>query len=136
MNIEQWLEQIPKKHARHFYAAYTAALCSPGVGNASFRHGAVLADKKVVVAAGFNSYKTHPNLSEHTDFPHLHAEQSAMFRRGLENCTGLDLYVIRVRRDGSIGYSKPCDVCCHFINEAGISNVYYSAENHMVKGRN
>lgn len=131
MYVEEWLNNIPKKHKRHFYAAYAAALSGEGVGNASFRHGAVLTNKKIVISAGHNSYKTHPNLAEYTDFPHLHAEQHALFKHGMDNCGGLDLYVIRVRRDGSIGYSRPCDVCQHFITEAGISTVYYSAENHV-----
>lgn len=112
-----------------FHAAHAMALKSRGVGghkNSSFRLGAVLCDKNRIVAVGNNSYKTHPVLRHLTKWPCIHAEQDAIFSRGLDNCQGLDLYVCRVKRDGSIGMSKPCAVCSKLIEAVGIRKVKWT----------
>lgn len=108
--------------------ARTAALTTSGVHSSKgsrFRLGAVLVDK-YVVCSGVNSYKTHPLLRHRTQWPHLHAEQHALFRYGLDNCKGLDLYVCRILADSSMALSKPCKVCTQFIIEAELRTVYYS----------
>ncbi len=107
--------------------AHTAAKAGPGVGMGSFRLGAVLvANHHKIVAAGFNQLKTHPRLAEVSDHPYIHAETHAMFRFGLENCRGLDLYVVRIGRRGERRMAKPCSTCMWFITEYKIKDVYYS----------
>ena len=114
---------------KFFDAAKAAALASEGVGKRkNFKHGAVLVHKNTVIASGFNSYKTHPIMAKYTHFPHLHAEQKAIIRAGLDNCEGLDLYVVRVDRRKRFAMSKPCRVCKKLIDEVGIRNVYYTDE--------
>ena len=117
------------KQVHKFLAhARTAAMSTEGVHasrGSRFRHGAVLVDKHVV-CAGVNSYKTHPLLRYKTQWPHLHAEQHALFKYGLDNCAGLDLYVCRILANNNMALSKPCNVCTGFIIEAGIRTVYYS----------
>lgn len=127
MKFDDWIQTLsPIFNIRGFTAAYGAALAGPGVGQGEFRHGAALMDGARVVSAGFNSYKTHPLLADKTEFPYLHAEQHAMFKYGLDNCTGLELFVLRVGKQGDIYMSRPCDVCQHFIKEAGLSRVNWS----------
>ena len=128
MKIDEFLETKiwDKRDRRMMYVAYGAALASPGVGpNNNFRLGAVLVDGPRVVSVGFNSYKTHPKLITYTEYPYLHAEQAAIFKHGMENCEGLDLYVIRVLRDGRAAISDPCPVCKQLIEDVGIGGVYF-----------
>jgi len=117
------------KNARKYFShARTVALASEGVGGSSstrFRLGAVLVDR-YIVSSGINSYKTHPRLKGLTQYPFLHAEQHALFKYGIENAAGLDLYVCRVMANGRLAMARPCYVCMHFIKTAGLNKVYYS----------
>ena len=115
---------------KFFEAAKAAALVSEGVGKRkSFKHGAVIVKKNQVLASGHNSYKTHPLMAKYTPFPHLHAEQKAIINLGLDNCAGLDLYVVRINKQKDFMMSKPCSVCRMLIDKVGIRNVYYTDEN-------
>jgi deoxycytidylate deaminase len=108
-------------------AARAVALLSPGVGaNNNFRLGCVLVNKNMVVSSGFNSYKTHPALYYLTKYPYLHAEQAAILKRGLDNCKGLDMYVVRILKDGTLATSKPCKVCASMIKDVGIRRVVWT----------
>lgn len=126
MKFGEWIGYVPSELQPGFRSAYAAALCSPGVGQGNFRHGAAILDKTVPVSVGYNSYKTHPKLADVTPYPYLHAECHSMFKYGIDNIEGLDIYVIRVTNTGAIAMSKPCSVCSFFIEEARIRNVYYS----------
>ena len=107
--------------------AHTACKASPGTGLGVFKLGAVLVkDNKRIISAGFNQLKTHPKLAEFSDWPYIHAETACIFKRGLKNCKGLDLYVVRLGKKGDRKLAKPCSICMHFIDEARINKVYYS----------
>jgi tRNA(Arg) A34 adenosine deaminase TadA len=112
---------------------YAVALSGNGVGGRTgnnFKLGAVLFDSRGrVVSAKVNSLKTHPLLTRFTKYPFLHAEQAAILSQGLDNCRGLNLMVLRLRKDNSIGGAKPCEVCSNMIKLAGIRTVYYSCDN-------
>jgi deoxycytidylate deaminase len=117
---------------KFFAYARTAAMCSAGVSRGLFRHGAVLVRRNTVISAGFNQYKTHPNLVINITLdytPYLHAESHCLFKYGLDNSSGCDMYVIRLKRDNSIGLSKPCENCHFFIREANLRKVYYTTNN-------
>lgn len=45
------------------------------------------------------------------------------------NLKGKDIHVIRFRRNGSIGMSKPCEFCQKMIESVGIRRVYYTDDN-------
>jgi deoxycytidylate deaminase len=109
-----------------FKYAVGAAMCSPGVGQGHFKHGAILVKNNVVLSAGFNQYKTHPKLTEKTEWPYLHAETHAMFKYGLENLEDTKLYVVRIRPNNLIGISKPCETCQYFICKTGVKEVHYT----------
>lgn len=95
-----------------------------------------------------NLIKTHPYLARFTDFPFLHAESHVILRHGLDNCAGLDMLVIRKRKDSlsqsstgddeapvssGLTMSKPCDTCRALIKLAKIRHVYYSDWNGDIK---
>jgi tRNA(Arg) A34 adenosine deaminase TadA len=95
-----------------------------------YRMGAVLVKGKTVIGAGCNR-NDHPKLrrwrSRHL-FPHtgLHAEMAALWGCDWKALPGTRLYVVRVKRDGSLAMAKPCKVCEELIGWAGIRKVYYS----------
>ena len=115
---------------KFFIAAKAVSMNGNGVGagRKAFRLGSVLVNKNSIVSVGNNSYKTHPLLKDRTEWPFLHAEQHAIIRRGLDNCEGLDLYVVRILKNFNYAISYPCDVCKQLIKEVGIRNVYYIDE--------
>jgi tRNA(Arg) A34 adenosine deaminase TadA len=108
------------------------ALSSPGVGGrkgTTFRLAATLFDKKgKIISSGVNSYKTHPRLAPFTSFPFIHAEQACILRVGLDFCEGLNLMVVRVKGDDSLGLAKPCVVCRGLIRNVGIKGVWFTNE--------
>ena len=112
---------------KFFTAAKAVSMNGNGVGagRKAFRLGSVLVNKNSIISVGNNSYKTHPLLKYRTKWPFLHAEQHAIIKRGLDNCEGLDLYVVRILKNLSYAISYPCTVCKVLIKEVGIRNVYY-----------
>ena len=112
-----------------FETARAVAMTGVGTGpRRSFRHGAVLVKKNRVVSVGLNSMKTHPILSRFTLWPYMHAESNAIIRHGLDNCEGLGLYVVRIDRNNDYMMSKPCRACRGLIEQAGLSDTYYTDE--------
>ena len=112
---------------KFFIAAKAVSMNGSGVGagRKAYRLGSVLVNKNSIISVGNNSYKTHPLLKHRTEWPFLHAEQHAIIKRGLDNCEGLDLYVVRILKNLSYAISYPCTVCKILIKEVGIRNVYY-----------
>ena len=112
---------------KFFIAAKAVSMNGSGVGagRKAYRLGSVLVNKNSIMSVGNNSYKTHPLLKHRTEWPFLHAEQHAIIKRGLDNCEGLDLYVVRILKNLSYAISYPCTVCKVLIKEVGIRNVYY-----------
>ena len=112
---------------KFFIAAKAVSMNGNGVGagRKAYRLGSVLVNKNSIISVGNNSYKTHPLLKHRTEWPFLHAEQHAIIKRGLDNCEGLDLYVVRILKNLNYAISYPCTVCKVLIKEVGIRNVYY-----------
>jgi len=116
-------------------AAKAVALSGPGINRGrnrnAFKCGAVIVSRKAIIAARFNSYKTHPQLIKFTPYPFLHAEQAAILACGigfLRRQKGLKLYIARTKKDHTLALAKPCSVCQAMISEAGIKEVYYSTK--------
>lgn len=127
MFIEYFLSSLSPRLRIPFTAAYAVALAGPGVGsNKNYRLGCVVAKRKRVVSAGFNSYKTHPVLIKYTAYPYLHAEQAALISYGLDSCKGMDIYVIRITKANQIAIAKPCDICLNIISTCGINTIRYT----------
>ena len=126
---------MKRRHNRYIQAAYSVALASPGAGgkNGRFRLGAILVDKKAIIAANFNSLKTNPKLCAFYEYPHTHAEAGAILSAGLNNCRDKILYVVRIRRDNTLAMAKPCGECQKLIQHVGIKKVFYSTSNGVVE---
>lgn len=106
------------------------------------RLGAVLIYKGKVMSVGWNSTKTSPlqkDLNRLRDFPvdcgeahhTLHAEVACLTKaRDLDIDWGrANLFIYRVKKDGSSGLSYPCKGCMALIKSMGIKNIYFSTEN-------
>jgi len=94
------------------------------------RLGAVVVRKKHVIGAGYNR-ENHPFLYRHQVLKlhpkhGMHAEVSALY--GADNVEDGILYVVRMRKDDSIGMAKPCDSCIQFIRICGVKRVIYSEQ--------
>jgi deoxycytidylate deaminase len=57
-----------------------------------------------------------------------HAEMNAIYRVPKSQVKNAVMYVWRVRPDGTLGLSKPCEKCQRLIRKRGIRNVFYSTE--------
>lgn len=106
------------------------------------RLGAVLIYKGKVVSVGWNSTKTSPlqrQLNRYRGYDvdaseahnTLHAEVSCLTKaKDLDIDWGrANLFIYRIKKDGSSGLAKPCKGCQALIKSMGIKNVYYSTEN-------
>lgn len=108
--------------------------------NQKTRLGCVVIYKNKVISVGWNMNKTNPlqqelNLYRGFDstvaYNSLHAEVHALLK-----CKNLDidwrrvnLFVYRIKKDGTRGIAKPCEACEALIRSMGIREVYYSTAN-------
>ena len=60
----------------------------------------------------------------------IHAEFAAMLKiKNMNiNFKHVNLFVYRIKKDGSTGYSRPCPACMGFAKSLGIKHIYYSTE--------
>jgi len=95
--------------------------------NRLYKIGAVLVKGKSVIGAGCNR-GDHPKLRRWRSRNYslhigLHAEMAALWQT---EAKGGILYVVRLRKDGTLGLAKPCKICRELIKEKKIKKVYYS----------
>lgn len=115
---------------RPWRAARRAAASSKG----GFRLGAALYRGNKVIKVGYNlqgSLKSHPIVAQWTDregYKSLHAELHALVGLHPSKVRGCDVYVFRIRRDGSQGCAKPCNNCRSELARRGIYRVYYTED--------
>jgi pyrimidine deaminase RibD-like protein len=76
-------------------------------------HVAILYLAGEIVAIGFNKGE-------------MHAEEMALLKLRMARGRASVLRSIRIRRDGRLGASQPCEECFKRIQESGIRQVYYS----------
>ena len=106
------------------------------------RLGAVLIYKGKVMSVGWNSNKTSPLQRElnryrgydvDSSIAHntLHAEVACLTKvKDLDIDWGrANLFIYRIKKDGSAGLSYPCKGCMALIKFMGIKNIYFSTEN-------
>ena len=98
-----------------------------------FRFGCVALDKRgYVLSVGMNNEKTHPyqaKLSTKQGNPHaiyLHSEIATILKAREKVHT---LIVVRLLRNGTPGYSKPCHICEEAIRLAKIKQTVYFDKN-------
>jgi len=99
--------------------------------NLRYRHVAFILRGKTYISVGWNKRKTHPNLKRYSYRPHcdcIHAEMDAIIKHGKTDCSQNSMIVMRIRKDGSVGNSKPCKGCQRLIDFMGFKEVWYSGE--------
>lgn len=82
-------------------------------------------------SVGYNDFhKSHTLIGKINPLKRLHAEVDAVSNLkhnwDLKNAY---LVVARIRKDGSLGMSKPCSICVEVLKSKGINTVYYTTDN-------
>ena len=127
---------ITNKDYRYFEVAKSIAKTS------DYRRtkiGAVVVyKKKIILAVGCNTYKTHPiqkyynkyRFSEDSCRAHtLHAETQALLKISKYddiNLSEATIYTYRDLADGSLAKSRPCKSCMNIIKDYGIKRICYT----------
>lgn len=81
---------------------------------------AFVVDGDTIISVGYNRKR----FSADGKFT-FHAEESALFKAG-RRAKGKILYVIRFRKDGTIGIAKPCKDCEYMSKKYEIRRIFYS----------
>ena len=111
----------------HFQLAARAAIRS----DSKFRLGAVLARRTRAISIGWNDMgKTHPVMNKFSEnkpwSPGIHAEIDACLGVNRDDLDGAQIYVVRLKRDGSLGMARPCGVCARILKDMRIEIAYFS----------
>lgn len=92
-------------------------------------HAAVIVSGGRVQSVGINKHKKNGFIKsfQHHDFCNTHAECDAVLKaRRKIDLRNAKIYVARLRKDGQIGNSKPCEMCALVLQRYGIRRVYYT----------
>lgn len=99
---------------------------------AKFRHAAICLDKRgQIVSWATNSRKTHPVQAEYAKRTgkeqkvSLHAEIAALIRARDDIET---VVVARINKRGELRNSKPCPICRLALEEAEVSEIWFSTD--------
>jgi tRNA(Arg) A34 adenosine deaminase TadA len=76
-------------------------------------HGAILLRNGKPIAQGHNSGR-------------IHAEHQVLNKAWRNDVTDTTLLIVRVRKDGTLGNSRPCSLCTQRLIQAGIKKVVFS----------
>lgn len=93
-------------------------------------HAAIIVKGGRILSSGTNNKKR--NKFVHLHYAHysgFHAESAAIYRALHEHKTDLKdavVYVVRVRKDGSVANSKPCKHCQKLLTKYGVRRALYS----------
>ena len=95
-------------------------------------------NKKRLLKIGINSKKTHPRNLRYNYLDRkgrsrrhlvtIHSELAVIIKLGLEDCSHIDFYVLRIDNNNNLNYSKPCSGCQDLFNQVGYKNIYYSTK--------
>ncbi len=107
------------------------------------RLGCVITYKNKILSVGWNLQdKEHPLQKQYNKYRNydpeastsrntIHAECHALIRtKNLDvDWSKANIFVYRIKKDGSKGLAKPCPACEAMIKAKGIKNIFYSTEN-------
>lgn len=105
-----------------------------------FNHGEIKWWDKVTIGMNHQSCNNHL-----THLPSIHAEHSALqklikinrHRKIITSSTKIDMVVLRISKQGKLGYSRPCKRCLikmtSLENHIKIKNIYYSDSDGTIK---
>lgn len=103
--------------------------------NSTMTHklGAVLVKGGSVINVGFNQSSTHRFARKFGKHYTRHAELNCILGIPRSKTAGATVYVIRVKKDGSYGMSKPCKLCEDVLVFVGIKKVYHTDNQGFIK---
>jgi len=104
------------KDIKFWHEAFLEALKG---SHSKFRHGAILVKHNKVISYGRNRDTFRQNRC-------IHAEEDAIKGCNKKLCIGATMFVVRVKKDLTLGLSKPCKRCSVMIGKAKIEQVFYS----------
>jgi len=96
---------------------------------------AAIVHKGKIISFGKNQNKTHPDAafySKHDEAIYLHAEVDAINKAKKKlsaeelSSSSTELYIVRMKQNGTLGLSLPCSGCSRCISDHGIDRVVYS----------
>lgn len=90
------------------------------------RLGCVIVKKNRIVGLGFNSNKTSPHSPD--KFKTIHAEFDAICGISPNDLKDSTAYILRIRKDGSYGMSKPCETCLLILKHCGVERICYTTQ--------
>lgn len=109
------------------------------------RVGCVVAYKGDVLAAGWNSNKTHPVQAHYNQYRNLrpsaapspaqlHAETAALVQLRNEDIPWdkVDVFIYRLRRDRPHGMARPCAACQRYMRDLGIRSIWYTGDDSYI----
>lgn len=114
-------------------ALFNRSACS----NGRTFHCCFAVKKGKVLAIGINDYKrkldgynrrfktTVKFYGEDSYHLSLHAEISALLKLGLEDCTGIEFYNVRLNKGCHCCHSAPCDNCIRMLKIVNAKRLYY-----------
>lgn len=103
------------------------ALVPSNRSESCFFHVAAIFQRNKILSIGQNSFKTHPIAKKYGHRNSiLHAEVAAIIRHGLEDCSGLNMAVLRINRKNDLTISKPCPCCQSIITNVGFKKVFFT----------
>ncbi len=91
-----------------------------------YKHGACLLKGGKVCAFGKNKYFDRVYEQRKNIKFTVHAEIDALMSYPKHELKGMDIMIIRVKGDGTLGDSRPCNTCIEKLRKAGIRRAYYS----------
>ena len=130
--------QFSRQQIKFFDKAAEIASCSDFD---RYHVGCVAVLKNRIIAAASNKLKTHPIQAEYDKYREfnniksdpknmhsLHAEIACLNMIKDRNFCykDLELYIVRLRKDGDYGLARPCAACMNLIINKGIRRIHYS----------
>ena len=80
----------------------------------------IIVKRSKIISVGFNKRMQYwPNRFT------KHSEHDVLDKAGIR-AKGADLFIFRLKRDGSFGMARPCKNCFLLIKKAGIVNIEYT----------
>lgn len=136
------VESNAVKNRMHRYVNLAKALFRKGATSHGRTFNACFAVKNSkVIAIGLNDYdkdmsgynrrlKTvYKKYGEETYVPSLHAEVSSILKVGVDDCSALSFYCIRLDRMCHCQNSQPCANCMRMLRMVRAKNVYFYDKN-------
>lgn len=87
-----------------------------------YQLGALAVKKGKIVSKAFNTRSAHGRMTRQHGYFGGHAEANALIN--IDDCD--TIFVIRVKKNGNLSMSLPCELCMSIIKSKGIKKIIYT----------